>query len=259
MILRRLLKQIKEQNWFIVWLDVFVVMVGIFLGIQVNNWNEERKDNDLRKVYNERLIVDFNNERKGAQARVDYFNGTKLYGYQALSYLNELVSERTPSADIIVAFMMASGRWENSSNQNTYNELINSGRINLLGNFKLRDVINQYYSDNTTRMVEFARMSAYFITIRSIIHPNVQEAILNGCEQIEGVLQVTILIKYSCQIEMSADTVFETLNTIAEHPTLKSELNYLMSQLRYNNALYFEQISSANYSLELLKSTEFNE
>ncbi|WP_157442955.1 hypothetical protein [Colwellia piezophila] len=247
---------INEQNWFIVWLDVSVVMVGIFLGMQVTNWNEDRKENDLRRIYNERLIVDFNNERKGAQARVDYFSGTQLYGYQALNYLEQSSSQRKPSADIIIAFMMASGRWENSSNQNTYNELINSGRINLLGNFTLRDVINQYYSDNTTRMVEFARMSAYFITIRSIIHPIIQEEILNSCEEIDGVLQVIIHIKPSCHIEISPETIAQTIKEITDHPTLKSELNYLISQLRYNNALYFEQISSASYSLKLLTAKE---
>ena len=258
MILRRFIKNINEQNWFVVWLDVFVVMVGIFLGMQVTNWNEERKENSLRKIYNERLIVDFNNELRGAKARIDYFNGTKLYGYQALDFLNEPSSQRVPTTDIIVAFMMASGRWENSSNQNTYNELINSGRIHLLGSFKLRDVINQYYSDNSTRMVEFARMSAYFISIRSIIHPDVQETILNNCEKIEGVLQVTIFIKQSCNIEMKAKNVLETMKKIEAHPTLKSELNYLISQLRYNNAIFSEQISSASYLLTLLKNNEAN-
>lgn len=256
MLLRRLIKNISEQNWFVVWLDVSVVMVGIFLGMQVTNWNEGRKDNNLRRIYNERLIVDFNNELSGAKARVDYFTGTKLYGYKALDFLNQPSSQRVATSEIIVAFMMASGRWENSSNQNTYNELINSGRINLLGNFKLRNVINQYYSDNSTRMVEFARMSAYFITIRSIIHPDVQETILNRCEKIEGVLQVTIFIKQSCNIEIEPKTVLETMKRIEVHPTLRTELNYLISQLRYNNAIYSEQISSANYSLSLLESNE---
>ncbi|KGJ96414.1 hypothetical protein [Colwellia psychrerythraea] len=258
MLLRRLIENIKEQNWFVVWLDVSVVMVGIFLGMQVTNWNEDRKDDDLRRIYNERLIVDFNNERSGSEARVDYFNGTKEYGYQALNYLNQPISDRVPTTDIIVAFMMASGRWENSSKQNTYNELINSGRIHLLGNFKLRDIINQYYSDNTMRMVEFARMSTYFTTIRSIIHPDVQETILNNCEKIKGVLQVTIIIKRACDIEISPIIVLETIKKIENHPRLKSELIYLISQLRYNDVIYLEQISSATYSLELLKGDESN-
>lgn len=44
MILRRLTKHIKEQNWFAVSLDVLVVITGIFLGMQVTEWNEDRND-----------------------------------------------------------------------------------------------------------------------------------------------------------------------------------------------------------------------
>ncbi|WP_068547558.1 hypothetical protein [Thalassotalea crassostreae] len=44
MILRRFMKHVSEQNWFAVGLDVLVVVTGIFLGMQVTNWNEERKE-----------------------------------------------------------------------------------------------------------------------------------------------------------------------------------------------------------------------
>jgi len=42
MILRRFTEHIKEQNWFAVGLDVIVVIVGIFLGMQVTDWNDKR-------------------------------------------------------------------------------------------------------------------------------------------------------------------------------------------------------------------------
>jgi len=44
MILRRFTKHFKDQNWFAVGLDVLVVIVGIFLGMQMTEWNENRKD-----------------------------------------------------------------------------------------------------------------------------------------------------------------------------------------------------------------------
>ena len=44
MILRRITQHVKDQNWFAVCLDFFIVVVGIFVGLQVANWNETRKD-----------------------------------------------------------------------------------------------------------------------------------------------------------------------------------------------------------------------
>ncbi len=55
MILRRFMKHAKEQNWFAVGLDVIVVIVGIFLGLQVQVWNEGRKERVDEKIYLNRL------------------------------------------------------------------------------------------------------------------------------------------------------------------------------------------------------------
>ena len=43
MILQRLIKNTAEQNWFVVFIELVVVFVGIYLGIQATNWDEERK------------------------------------------------------------------------------------------------------------------------------------------------------------------------------------------------------------------------
>ncbi|MEO0368370.1 MAG: hypothetical protein AAF197_06230, partial [Pseudomonadota bacterium] len=42
MILRRVTEHVKAQNWFAVVIDFVIVIVGVFLGIQVANWNEAR-------------------------------------------------------------------------------------------------------------------------------------------------------------------------------------------------------------------------
>ena len=44
MLLRRLTRHIKDQDWFAVGIDFIIVIVGVFIGIQVANWNEAQKD-----------------------------------------------------------------------------------------------------------------------------------------------------------------------------------------------------------------------
>lgn len=46
MLLRSLSKHVKEQNWFAVVLDLAIVVVGVFIGIQVSNWNEARENKE---------------------------------------------------------------------------------------------------------------------------------------------------------------------------------------------------------------------
>ncbi len=42
MILRNVTKHVKDQNWFAVGIDFLIVIVGVFIGIQVSNWNADR-------------------------------------------------------------------------------------------------------------------------------------------------------------------------------------------------------------------------
>ncbi|CAN0603893.1 unnamed protein product, partial [Ectocarpus sp. 12 AP-2014] len=51
MILRSLTKHVKDQNWFAVGLDFAIVIVGVFIGIQVSNWNESQREQALLRDY----------------------------------------------------------------------------------------------------------------------------------------------------------------------------------------------------------------
>jgi hypothetical protein len=44
MLLRRVIEHVKAQNWTAVALDFVIVVVGVFIGIQVSNWNGVRAE-----------------------------------------------------------------------------------------------------------------------------------------------------------------------------------------------------------------------
>jgi hypothetical protein len=52
MILRRLAYAIREQNWFTVVLEMAIVVFGILIGLQVNDWNQRRleRESDQRAL-----------------------------------------------------------------------------------------------------------------------------------------------------------------------------------------------------------------
>jgi hypothetical protein len=59
MILRRITEHVKAQNWFAVAIDFVIVVIGVFIGIQVSNWNEARADRNREQVLIERVAADF--------------------------------------------------------------------------------------------------------------------------------------------------------------------------------------------------------
>ncbi len=63
-IVRRLAQALREQNWFAFALEVAIVVTGVFLGMQANIWNEQRKVDEsfrlgIRELYPEILAAAF--------------------------------------------------------------------------------------------------------------------------------------------------------------------------------------------------------
>jgi len=49
MLLRSVTKHVREQNWLAVGIDFLIVIVGVFIGIQVSNWNAARLDRAIER------------------------------------------------------------------------------------------------------------------------------------------------------------------------------------------------------------------
>ena len=58
MLLRSISKHVKDQNWFAVLLDFFIVVVGILIAFQITQWNERRQEGVFEITYLKRLAVD---------------------------------------------------------------------------------------------------------------------------------------------------------------------------------------------------------
>lgn len=71
MLLRSLTKHVKDQNWFAVALDFFIVVVGILIALQITNWNEARGDAQLEAEFMRNLSVDLQRDRMEFQVGRD--------------------------------------------------------------------------------------------------------------------------------------------------------------------------------------------
>lgn len=55
MILRRIAEAIRQRNWFTVLFEIMIVVLGVFLGLQANNWNEARADRNRSERHVSRI------------------------------------------------------------------------------------------------------------------------------------------------------------------------------------------------------------
>jgi hypothetical protein len=74
MLLRRVIDHVKSENWFAVGIDFAIVVVGVFVGIQVSNWNGERIERQQERELLTRLYEDFVESVNGQQRDLDFLD-----------------------------------------------------------------------------------------------------------------------------------------------------------------------------------------
>ncbi|MEO1250923.1 MAG: hypothetical protein AAFW81_01095 [Pseudomonadota bacterium] len=87
MLLRRMIEHVKAQNWTAVALDFVIVVVGVFVGIQVSNWNDARADRIEERRILERLHDQLVNAQS-VQTALGEYTGESL---AALSTAREIL------------------------------------------------------------------------------------------------------------------------------------------------------------------------
>jgi len=125
--------------------EIALVMIGILLALQVNNWNEERKDKALESSYLERLKDD---AQWNIEALEDLISGYRERSAEILTLSDYL---ENPSADFDEEQL-----WLISRNPNfiqawrirnaTYNELNSTGALKVLQDIRLRELLDEVES-----------------------------------------------------------------------------------------------------------------
>lgn len=112
MILRRLTKHIKDQNWFAVGLDFFIVVAGILLAFQITNWSEQQQEKAAFARAEIALVGDLVDNYINAKERIALAECRKLdlrnLGEQLLQNEDswEAVANPHPDADLHAFYMV---------------------------------------------------------------------------------------------------------------------------------------------------------
>ena len=121
--------------------EIVLVVIGILIALSVNNWNTDRKNNNAAMYLLSSLKEDLANDVEVLRFNIDDARNTV-----AMSKALQSFHHNPESGPIDVeknAMYMVSGVSFDINNI-TYNEMLNTGSINLL-NPELRKVIAQHY------------------------------------------------------------------------------------------------------------------
>ena len=153
MIRRRVIEHIKNQQWTAVGIELIIVVLGVFIGLQVSNWNQERTTAQQAANFADRLKADLREEYWAYQLQIAYNREVLANADRAASALEG----KTTMSDeaLLVSAYRATQYKQRLRRRSTYDELISTGTIGLIRDQKLRDTAMRLYNiptiDNVVR------------------------------------------------------------------------------------------------------------
>ncbi|MEZ5921718.1 MAG: DUF6090 family protein [Parvularculaceae bacterium] len=159
MILRRITSAFRRQDWFTVGIETLIVVLGVFLGLQVNNWNAARQERAEQHQVGLRLHNDFQGLDKALSDALAWQEKVIV----SLTTLKTAIDrgKALESEDEAIKYALVYGRAYPSFARKsaTYNELLSSGRLNLIRDDALRNALAIYNEriDNSLYNIEQTR------------------------------------------------------------------------------------------------------
>jgi len=143
-IIRRFSEHIGKQNWFAVGLDLIVVVVGIYIGLQADAFMSAKQDRDLEIEYLERLLTDMEESIVAQKSNLETFDD----GTAAIDYIAELQKSGTfdgfDEERLILGLNSIGWVAPSATNMITIRELQSTGNISLIRDVSIRMAIGQF-------------------------------------------------------------------------------------------------------------------
>jgi hypothetical protein len=144
MILRRVIDHFRKQEWTAIGIDFMIVVIGVFVGIQVSNWNAERARRLADRQYLDRL----HSETVELIGIREALIGPRRKNVEALATAAETIFSKgdvRPLSLMECASIHHSHVYTNPSSElPTVTELIASGRFDSLSSQTVRRTIQRY-------------------------------------------------------------------------------------------------------------------
>tara|TARA_R110002124_G_scaffold279503_1_gene452109 strand:- start:76 stop:819 length:744 start_codon:yes stop_codon:yes gene_type:complete len=124
--------------------EIILVVIGILIALQINNWNENRKANTLEKNYYCLLLDDLNQDKQQVEVlktlvkeRIDYSN-------QMISVIQQNQSDATEFGKNL-RYAIRLGTKSFQPNDATYQDIKSSGNLSIIKDKNIIKALNTYF------------------------------------------------------------------------------------------------------------------
>lgn len=178
MILRRITEHVRDQNWTAIGIDFLIVVVGVFIGIQMSNWNETRSEIARERLLLGELRAELAESIEQLTIKQDAYNQVGSSGERSIAFLDGGHECGDACWDVIVDFFHAS-QWQLISvSRSTYDEMRRNGWPR---NRTIVDALEAYHRQGDQIAQPMTEPPAYRALVRGLIPLAVHRPYWEGC------------------------------------------------------------------------------
>jgi hypothetical protein len=146
MILQRLSSALRQQHWTAILIELLVLIIGIFAGLQVDDWNQQRKERVLEQAYLKRLGAEITANRDESMQRLQTHQRRALTLNQVYWFLENGSGELPAESALQIALCRYFVLPINYVSYDVFNELLSTGGLSLIRDDTTRTAISAAYS-----------------------------------------------------------------------------------------------------------------
>jgi hypothetical protein len=144
MLLRQISTNLKSQNWTAVALELVIVVLGIFLGLQASQWYERQQERDLESSILVRLHAEFEARSSEAAIAIQFHQDEIISLNLILRSLEAGTLDDNKNIRFRDGLQNAMAYDLGPSRSGTYIEILSSGQFRLLRDPQLRSSLSSY-------------------------------------------------------------------------------------------------------------------
>ncbi|EDP72033.1 hypothetical protein FBALC1_13067 [Flavobacteriales bacterium ALC-1] len=218
--------------------EIILVVIGILIALQINNWNENRKERIKEKEYLTRLKEDLISDRNAIELNQDFYQDVFVAGSLVLSHAEGEDDISTSQWDILTSYFHASQIWPMLMQSSTYEELKSSGELSFIQNVTLRNRLPFYHGNGLKRYQQTMGINPpYRKMIRGLIPSKIQNYMWDNCHVTEGDNQIL----QKCDPFISEEEARVLIFDLSSNSKLIEELRFYMSNIKVGQATLMEQ------------------
>lgn len=230
--IRRFREHIAKQNWFAVGIDLAIVVVGVFLGTQANNWNQGRSDRAEAREFRTQIADNLRANEADMAARTHYYEQVRAHAVAALTALQ--LPDGSLGEPFLIDAYQASQVWLRPFEHSAYDDLIASGVAPQIGDAPTRAELSAYYIGARGFEANGLGFTSYRERLRRAMDLNVQEKIRNDCDDIVRTLPGGVqapLLPDSCKLDLDPRAVASAVTKLKAVPELDQDLTRLVGDI----------------------------